>query len=264
MSIENFLPKQFPSQRANGYVPHALPEQEEARRVQQRLFPHEMPRVAGWEFAALCRPARMVGGDYCDVFEVAPGVVALAVGDVSGKGLGPALVMAHLHALIRAKLSPAPCRLAGLAAELNRCLLAVLPEGMFVTLFLGLLETDTGRLHHVNAGHPPALLLASREASPRRLDDGGPLLGILPGVGYEAGQVVVPAGGLLSVFSDGLTEAHDRAGEMFRERRVVETLRGARPWSAVGGVAALLGAVEEFHAGVGQEDDLSLLVAYRT
>jgi serine phosphatase RsbU (regulator of sigma subunit) len=172
--------------------------------------------------------------------------------------------MAYLHALVRARLSSAPGRLPRFAAELNRRLLAVLPEGMFVTLFLGLLETDTGRLNYVNAGHPPALLLPGPQARPTRLDDGGPLLGILPGADYAAGQVVVPASGLLAVFSDGLTEAHNPTGEMFRERRVVEALRRARAWSAEGSVAALLGAVEEFRAGPGQEDDLSLLVVQRT
>jgi sigma-B regulation protein RsbU (phosphoserine phosphatase) len=263
MSIESPLPNQLLQSHVNGDVLRTLPGMEEARRVQQTLFPRELPAIAGWEFAALCRPARLVGGDYCDVFEVAPGVVALSVGDVSGKGLGPALVMAYLHALVRARLSPAPGRLPGFAAELNRYLLAVLPEGMFVTLFLGLLETDTGRLEYVNAGHPPALLLSGPEASPTRLGDGGTLLGILPGAAYEAGQVILPAGGLLAVFSDGLTEAHNRTGEMFRERRVVETLRGARACSAAAGVAALLAAVEEFQAGLGQEDDQSLLIVAR-
>jgi sigma-B regulation protein RsbU (phosphoserine phosphatase) len=232
--------------------------------VQQGLFPRAVPHVAGWEFATLCRPARPVGGDYCDVFEVAPGVVALALGDVSGKGLGPALVMAHLHALVRGKMSRAPGRLAGVAADLNRCLLAVLPEGMFVTLFLGLLETRTGRLRYVTAGHPAALLLAGREASPTRLDDAGPLLGVLRGAHYEAGQVVLPRGGLLAVFSDGLTEAHNPAGEMFRERRVVEALLGAPSWSPRKCLAALLRSVEEFQDGLGPEDDLSLLVVFRT
>jgi serine phosphatase RsbU (regulator of sigma subunit) len=254
------LSRSLPYQRLNGLADRGLAEMEEARRVQQRLFPRDVPRVVGWEFAALCRPARLVGGDCCDLFEAAPGVLALAVGDVAGKGLGPALVMAHLHALVRARLSAPRCCLAGLAAELNRYLLAVLPEEMFVTLFLGLLETGTGRLHHVNAGHPPALLLSGPQAGPGRLSTGGPLLGTLPEAEYEAGQVLIPPGGLLAVFSDGLTEARNADGEMFRERRVIQTLCQAQPWSAAGGLAALLGAVERFHAGVGQEDDLSLLV----
>ncbi len=236
---------------------------EEARRVQQRLFPRDLPRAAGWEFAAVYRPARLVGGDYCDVFEAAPGVVPLAVGDVSGKGLGPALVMAHLHALVRARMPAALADLSGFVGELNRCLLAVLPEDMFVTLFVGLLDAETGRLCYVNAGHPPALLLADRNAKPVRLDEGGPLLGVLEGAGWVTGQVVLPPGGMLSVFSDGLGEARNADGEMFREGRVVEALRAARSSSAAGGLTALLGAVEEFHAGVGQEDDVSVLVVHR-
>jgi sigma-B regulation protein RsbU (phosphoserine phosphatase) len=263
MQIDSPFSRSWPDHRRNGHVRRGLSDLEEARRVQQRLFPREMPRAAGWELAALCRPARLVGGDYLDVFEAAPGVVALAVGDVSGKGLGPALVMAHLHALVRARLVP-PCCLGKFVAELNRYLLEMLPDEMFVTLFLGLLETDTGRLHHINAGHPPALLFSGREGSPTRLADGGALLGILPGADYQAAQVVLPPGGLLAVFSDGLTEAHNRDGEMFREQRVRKALSAARSWSAGDALGALLGSVEEFHAGVGQEDDLSLLVVSRT
>src|SRR5262249_46485903 len=151
MSTDSPFLNHLPKPPLDGYALGALAEFAEAQSVQQGLFPRVMPRGAGWEFAAVYRPARQLGGDYCDVFAVAPGVVAVSVGDVSGKGLGPALVMAHLHALVRAKLSSLPTCLAELAAELNRFLLAVLPEGMFVTLFLGLLETETGRLQYINA-----------------------------------------------------------------------------------------------------------------
>jgi hypothetical protein len=95
-----------------------------ARLVQQHLFPRALPRVPGWDWAGLCRPARAVAGDYYDLFEAAPGQVAVALGDVSGKGLGPALIMASLHALVRSRVPDRLADLPGLVAELDRYLWA--------------------------------------------------------------------------------------------------------------------------------------------
>jgi serine phosphatase RsbU (regulator of sigma subunit) len=264
MLTNSLISKSCPEQRRNGRCLAEIPGMDEAWRVQQRLFPRNLPPAAGWEMATLCRPARLVGGDYLDLFTPAPGLVALAVGDVSGKGLGPALVMSHLHALVRGRFSARSWCLAETVSELNRCLLDVLPEDMFVTLFVGLLDTATGRLCYVNAGHPPAVLLSSPSGRTMRLSDGGPLLGILPGACFEAGEVMIPRGGLLAVFSDGLTEAHRSNGEMFREERVVNTLRQAQPWSAKASLRALVDTVEAFQEEAGQEDDLTLLVMSRS
>src|SRR5262249_40792768 len=126
-----------------------LRDLETARQVQRNLFPRQLPCLPGWDLAAVCRPARIVAGDYHDLFTPVPGCLAIALGDVAGKGLGPALVMAHLHTLIRSRLPAHLADLAGLVNELNAHLLAVLPEEMFVTLFLAVVELDTGRMRYV-------------------------------------------------------------------------------------------------------------------
>jgi sigma-B regulation protein RsbU (phosphoserine phosphatase) len=127
---------------------------QQAREVQDCLFPQAVPVHSGWEFAAVCRPARMLAGDYYDLFEVQPGQVTVALGDVMGKGLGAALVMAELHALVRNRFRHGPVDLAGLMEELNDELLISTPPDLFVTLFLGVLNLDTAEFHYVNAGHP--------------------------------------------------------------------------------------------------------------
>src|SRR5262249_62072222 len=131
-----------------------LPEHRGAREAawtaQQNLFPRQLPAAPGWEFAAACRPARAVAGDYYDLFKAAPGRLAVALGDVAGKGLGPALVMAGLHALVRCRLSQMSDRLPALVEELNPYLLGSTPADLFVTLFLAVLDAPTGRLRYVH------------------------------------------------------------------------------------------------------------------
>jgi serine phosphatase RsbU (regulator of sigma subunit) len=196
---------------------------EQARRVQQHLFPRDMPELPGWDLVAACRPARVVAGDYYDLFEVGPGQVALALGDVAGKGLGSALVMAGLRGALHARLPQNAADLAGVMGELNDYLLASTPDEMFVTLFLAVLDVPTGRLRYANAGHIPPLVLAGEEPMPFAV--GGPVLGVFPGVSFPAGEATLKPGSLLALFSDGVTEALNAAGRRFHQRRVVELLR---------------------------------------
>jgi sigma-B regulation protein RsbU (phosphoserine phosphatase) len=236
---------------------------ESARLVQRKLFPQRLPSVPGWDFAGDCRPAQSVGGDYYDLFAVGPGRVALALGDVTGKGLGPALVMAHLHALVRGRLSGCPADLPRFAADLNEYLAEFLPSDFFVTLFVAVLETATGWLHYVNAGHPAPLLLDRTAAAPVGLAEGGTPLGVLPGARYEAGQAQMGPGAVLTLFSDGLTEAYSPGGEMLRAWRVAEVLRGGRTRTADEILTALREEVESFTGRANPEDDLTLVVVRR-
>jgi sigma-B regulation protein RsbU (phosphoserine phosphatase) len=245
---------------ANGWS-HAL---EAARHVQEHLFPRELPRPAGWAVAAAWRPARAVAGDYLDLWWLGDGHLALALGDVAGKGLGPALVMAGLRALVRSRLTHRARGLAGLARELNDYLLASTPDDLFVTLFLGVLDVATGRLRYVNAGHPPPVLVAgAADGEVTRCTTGGPVLVVLPGTGFEEGQVTLRPKSLLALFSDGITEATDRAGTMFHERRVVASVQGANGDSAARILAGLLEGLQHFTAGKEQADDISVILLRR-
>jgi sigma-B regulation protein RsbU (phosphoserine phosphatase) len=234
---------------------------ETARRIQQHLFPQKLPRPDGWDVAAAFRPARVVAGDYLDLFWLGNDHLAVALGDVAGKGLGPALVMAGLRALVRSRLPHQACDLAGLLEEFNDYLLDSTPDDLFVTLFLGVLEVPTGRLRYANAGHLPPLVLAGpAEWEAMRLSERGTVLGMFPRAEFGEGRVRLRPGCLLSVFSDGLTEATDRDGKMFHERRVVEDLQGAWGQSSDEMLARLLGNLEQFTQGKEQEDDISVIL----
>jgi sigma-B regulation protein RsbU (phosphoserine phosphatase) len=182
---------------------------------------------------------------------------------VAGKGLGPALVMAGLRALVRSRLPYRPRDLAGLVGELNDYLLASTPDDLFVTLFLGVLEVSTGRLRYVNAGHLPPLVLAGpADGEARRFTGGGTVLGMFPGADFGEGQLRLRPGSLLALFSDGVTEATDRAGNMFHERRVIEDLRGAWGRCSEAMLARLLGSLERFTGGK-EQDDISVILLRR-
>jgi sigma-B regulation protein RsbU (phosphoserine phosphatase) len=239
-----------------------LRDLETARQVQQNLFPRELPCLSGWDLAAVCQPAHVVAGDYYDLFEPARGFLAIALGDVAGKGLGPALVMAHLHTLIRSRLPTQFADLAGLVANLNAHLLAVLPEEMFVTLFLAVVELDTGRMVYVNAGHPSPLLIQSG-VPVAELAEGGTILGILPGSDYVVGDAWLPPDSVLTVFSDGVTEAQAPHGEQFQLRRVREVLQEAGDSPAAAIVKQLVAAVERFTGRTEPADDVSLVIVRR-
>lgn len=241
----------------------ALRDLEHARQVQQQLVPRELPRLPGWDMAVAYLPARAVSGDYCDVIDLGAGRIAFALGDVSGKGLGPALVMAGLRAMIHARLPHQRTNLAGLMRELNRYLLATIPTDMFVSLFLAVLDVSTGRIHYVNAGHLPPLVLAGPDAEPMRFTISGPVLGLLPDTIFEGHTVGLEPGRLLAVFSDGVTEATDAGGKMFHQRRLAESLQQAWDSSATPMLAHLLQSIERFSRNVEQADDISVILLRR-
>jgi sigma-B regulation protein RsbU (phosphoserine phosphatase) len=147
--------------------------------------------------------------------------------------------------------------------ELNRHLLATLPEGMFVSLFLALLDLRTGLTHYVNCGHPPAVLFPAGGADWARLVRGGPVLGILPEARYQAGQVVLEPGSLLALFSDGIADGTNEAGERFQENRVIEVLRRHPSAPAAAVLDRMFELVEQFAGRSRPTDDMSLLLIRR-
>ncbi|MFH1277558.1 MAG: SpoIIE family protein phosphatase [Candidatus Eisenbacteria bacterium] len=234
-----------------------------ARQVQQNLFPKELPRAEGWEFAAVCRPAKAVGGDYYDLFAIDAEHIALALGDVSGKGIGPSMLMSSAHTLIRSRLRQRGTGLADLVRELNEHLYASTSPEMFITLFVGILDLRTAELRYVNAGHNPPLVFAGPEAPPARLFAGGIMVGIVPEVSFEEGTLSIATGSLLAIYSDGITEAIDAAGGMFEEARLIRVLDESGRVSASGILALVLESVDRFSSGCEQADDISLLIIRR-
>jgi sigma-B regulation protein RsbU (phosphoserine phosphatase) len=198
------------------------------------------------------------------LFEARSGWFALALGDVCGKGLGPALVAAGLRALVRSRLAQRGANLAGLVREVNAYLLASLPEDTFITLFLAVLEPAGGQLRYVNAGHPGPLVLAGTAGvDPVRLTAGGPMLGVCAGAEFQEGRARLEPDSLLAVFSDGLTEAMGPEGTIFRQDRVLKALRAGRGGPAALALAGLLREVEGFCGQRGPADDVSVILLRR-
>jgi len=175
-----------------------------AARIQASLLPEEEPVLEGWEIGGSSRLCSAVGADYYD-FSHEKGALLVALGDVAGKGLAAALLMAALRAAVRAVWAE-PSSLPGLAVRINENLCQTLPPNRYGTLFLGRLEPDTGTLRYVNAGHASPILVRA-EGAPERLDTGGSILGIFPSATWEEGQTHLAPGDVLVIVSDGVLEA---------------------------------------------------------
>ncbi len=234
-----------------------------ARKVQRGLFPDELPQLAGWEFAVVCRPAKAVGGDYYDVFSAGPGHVVVALGDVSGKGLGPSLIMSAVQALIRSHFRRSVGDLRGLVSDLNQHVLESSSPETFVTLFVCVIDTDLGDVRYVNAGHNPPVLLRDGFTE-ECLCDGGVPVGMLGAAVHTEGKARLERGCLLLAYSDGVTEARDRRREFYGEERLTRQALGLRQRCAADVVAGIVSSVDSFAEGAEQADDLSVLVVRRS
>jgi serine phosphatase RsbU (regulator of sigma subunit) len=234
-----------------------------AHQVQQKLFPEELPAAGGWEFAGYCLPAREVGGDYYDLFKIDENHIALALGDVSGKGLGPALLMSNVHALVRSYLKRPGAEPAGLVAELNEHLESSTSPGMFITFFLGILDVSTGELRYVNGGHNRGIVTEAGSSEVLYLETGGLVVGAMPGVGFEQGETTLEPGSTLTLFSDGVTEAVNHKGDMFEEERLADVLLSAVGSGAEETLKQVLEGVNRFRGRSELPDDLSVVVVHR-
>jgi serine phosphatase RsbU (regulator of sigma subunit) len=233
-------------------------ELEMCRRIQEELLPHEPLRAPFLEAHGVSLPAREVGGDFFNYFPLPSGETALLVGDVSGKGVPAALLMANLQATLKARV-PLQADLAVLAEELDQEIEASTPRTSYVTLFLGLVDPARGRLRYVNAGHNPPLYLPA-QGEVETLPPTGRPLGLLAGGGYEERTLTVAGGGHLFLYTDGLVEAESASGEPFGAERLREAVEGARELP----VARVLERVEEaaraHREGREPDDDATLLV----
>ena len=231
-----------------------------AAEIQNGLLPREAPTVPGWDLAGCNRPCRTVGGDYYD-FVLEDGRLLIALGDVSGKGTGAALLMTVLRAAVRAHWAlPA---LADAVARINRTVCQNVPSSKYVTFFLAALEPETGRLAFVNAGHNPPLLVRA-DGSLQKLEDGGLVLGLFENIVYADGAVRMEPGDTLLIYSDGVTETWDPQGEEFGEEKLAELVTRCRSLGAAALQEAVLREIERFEEGARATDDRTLVVLKRT
>lgn len=228
-----------------------------AHEIQSRLAPRGLEVVQGVDLAVEYRPAMWVGGDYYDTLTLPDGRVAFAVGDVSGKGLPAALLMANLQAALRSTIAFCP-HLSEALSHVNRLLLQNLPEGMFVTLFLGLFDPGTRRLEYVNAGHVPPFML-SPEGS---ISEFGEPVNLPLGISddpFVAGARTLESGGGVVVVTDGITEARSPAGQEFGLEGLCNLLAatGTVPSDKI--VRLIDEGATAHRQGLAQQDDVTVL-----
>ncbi len=238
-------------------------EVEIAQQVQQNLLPRAPASIPGLDCAAACRPARYVGGDYYDFIRRGESSVGLALGDISGKGVSAALLMASLQATLREQAETHGDRVSAIMAGVNRRLCDSAGEGRFATLFYGVLDAGARALVYANAGHNPPMLLRWTVGATEvlRLPATGTIVGVFPEQRYGQRELALRQGDVLVLFSDGVTEAVNEAGEFFEEERLQELLVSmpGRPASEIRD--RVLEEVARFSGSAPQADDITLVVA---
>jgi serine phosphatase RsbU (regulator of sigma subunit) len=234
-----------------------------ARRIQQASLPDEVPELEGWQISPYFRPAREVGGDFYEFFELRDGQLGFAVGDATGKGVPAALVMTATCAFLGGVATASGASPGEVLAQVNEAVLARIPPNMFVTCFYGVLDPKSGHFSYANAGHnlPCCCHLegASTELSAR-----GMPLGLMSGMSYEEKETILTVGESVLFYTDGLIEAHNPQGEMFGTPRLRSLLSDR--FEGRRGLSTTL--VEELYSFTGegweQEDDITLLTLERS
>jgi sigma-B regulation protein RsbU (phosphoserine phosphatase) len=244
-------------------------ELEIARQVQLQQFPKSVPKLKTLQVAAQCIPSRFVSGDYYDYVLLTSGRMALALGDVSGKGISAALVMASLQSALHAQLRYAPAdgqagetlSTATVMRQLSEQLYENTPAEKYATFFCALYDDSTGSLLYTNAGHLPPLLIRGNERI--RLDVGGTVVGLMPLFTYEQQVVQLQPGDLLAMFTDGVTEAEDASREQFGDDRLATLLMEHRDKPLEEVVRIVTDRVREWAHDPDNADDTTILLARR-
>jgi serine phosphatase RsbU (regulator of sigma subunit) len=237
----------------------AAQELEIARQVQARLFPQTLPHMETLAYAGVCIQARQVGGDYYDFLDLGPGRFGLVVGDISGKGIAAALLMANLQANLRGQCAFALEEPERLLRSVNRLFRETTSESSYATLFFAEYDDRTRRLRYANCGHLAALLLR-RDGSLERLDSTCTVLGLFGEWDCAMAERRLTAGDTLALYTDGVTESFNDAGEEFGEARLIEALRRHRELPPEEIIAAVVDEVRQF-SPLEQHDDITLIVA---
>jgi phosphoserine phosphatase RsbU/P len=252
-SISDLLAEQQQRQR----LEHEI---EIAREVQEQLFPRSLPSIPGVQLAAICKPARTVSGDYYDFIRLGPNRVAIALADISGKGIFAALLMASVQAALRSMTSVEENGgTANLVRQLNNHLFKNTSDDRYATFFYAVYDAGSGTLTYTNAGHLAPFFVSDGRV--QHLDEGGTVVGLFEDAPYTQGTLKVAPESILVAFSDGLTEPENVYGEEFgMERLRDEILRQGN--AAPQRVAEnLIAAAEQWAGTAEQADDITVIVA---
>jgi serine phosphatase RsbU (regulator of sigma subunit) len=279
LGAEDYLPKPFDEVLLRARISSALEkkqlrdleqtylrslekELEIGHQIQSGFLPAGLPEKEGWKLNAFFRPAREVAGDFYDVFELSDGKMVITLGDVADKGVGAALFMALYRSLLRSSLSnmmqlddPAN-KLTRAVAHTNDYVSATHDLALFVTLFIGILDPETGVLSYINAGHNPPLLL--QNGTQTLIERTGPALGVFEGQEFGSKQLRLQAGDQLFIYSDGLEDVKNAEGDFFGSERLLASFL-----QEDASIETILGQIEQFMGSEAQYDDLTLLILDR-
>jgi len=252
-SITNLIDEQRQRQRLEHEI--AI-----ASEVQQELFPKSLPSLPGLELAAICKPARVVSGDYYDFIRIGPTSIGIAVADISGKGIFAALLMASLQAALRSTATlDGNGNTAKLVTLLNGHLFRNTSDDRYATFFYATYDSETHVLSYTNAGHL-APFLVTRDCV-QQLDQGGTVMGLFEETPYTQVTLQVPPGSLLIAFSDGLTEAANVYTEEFGMKRLKDEILRHRELPVQALMESLIAAAEKWAGTAEQADDMTVVVA---
>jgi serine phosphatase RsbU (regulator of sigma subunit) len=234
-------------------------ELEIAKQVQARLFPQNFPTLRTLDYAGACIQARQVGGDYYDFFALGQGRLGLFVGDISGKGIAAALLMANLQANLRSQFALAREEPQRFLQSVNRLFFENTVDSAYATVFFAEYNDTAQRLRYTNCGHLSALLLR-RNGAVEWLHSTGTVLGLFPHWESPTVECQLSHGDTLALYTDGVTESFGDAGEEFGEQRLIEAVQRHREKSAASMVASVIAEVQRFSPQE-QHDDITLIVA---
>jgi len=240
-----------------------------AREVQQQLFPHKLPEVPGLELEAICRAARVVSGDYYDFIRLSPTRLAIALADISGKGISAALLMASVQAALRSDVlrhrgdppggNHFDFNTAEIVSHLNRHLFRNTTDERYATMFFAVYDAEMRRLSYTNAGHlPPAYVCGNRV---QKLEAGGMVVGLFNDVPFEQATIEIAPGGMLIAYSDGLIEPENVYGEEFGAERLIDLAKSQQNASPHVIAEAVMRAAEEWSGTPEIADDMTVIVA---
>ena len=263
-SVERLLRESLEKTRLEG-------ELEIAREVQSQLFPQKVPEVPGLRLFGECKPARVVSGDYYDFLRLGEARVDVVVGDISGKGISAALMMASIQSSLHSQfyngLAPGKfpdavaASSASVVGRLNRQLFASTPQEKYATFFYAIYDSSTRKLIYTNAGHPPPFYF--HRGKVERLTAGGTVVGLLGVANYEQAVVQLEPGDMILAYTDGMTEPENSYGEEFGEERLLEAAQRMvrQPTEPENLVAELYRAVSDWTGSPDLQDDMTVVVA---
>lgn len=237
---------------------HAARELEIARQVQARLFPQRMPQVRTLEYAGACIQARRVGGDYYDFLDLGRGRLGLVIADIAGKGIAAALLMANLQANLRSQCAIASDQPQQFLRSVNQLFYENTADGDYATFFFAEYDDSTRRLRYANCGHLSPLLLR-HDNTLERLDSTSTVLGLFEEWNCSIEEQQLLPGDTLALYTDGITESSNDAGEEFGQQRLIETLRRHRGLRSQPLLEAVIEEVRRFNPNE-QQDDITLIV----